>query len=95
MVEIEIDYIETLEGERMADAYKMNYIETSATDDINVTDAFALLSGKIYEAMVDGKIRLCQGWNGVLSYDDVQRQQQHVKEQPPQFAFHPGANLKL
>ena len=70
----------------MADAYRMDYIETSATDGTNVIDAFALLSGKIYEAMVDGKIRLCQGWDGVLSYDDVQRQQQQcVKEQPPQF----------
>ena len=80
-----INHIKTYEGESMADAYRIDYIETSATDGSNVTDAFALLSGKIYEAMVDGKIRLCQGWNGVLSYDDVQRQQQHVKEQPPQF----------
>ena len=88
-MKVKIDYIEAQEGERMADAYKMDYIETSAISkyaDNNVTDAFALLSGKIYEAMVDGKIRLCQGWNGVLSYDDVQRQQQqHVKEQPPLF----------
>ena len=82
----------------MAEAYRIDYIETSATDDINVTDAFALLSGKIYEAMVDGKIRLCQGWNGVLSYDDVQRQrQQHVKEQPPLFhsGFPPVVGSKL
>ena len=75
-----IDYIKTQEGESMADAYRMDYIETSATDGTNVTDAFALLSGKIYEAMVDGKIRVCQGWNGVLSYDDVQRQRQQQQK---------------
>ena len=74
-----INHIKTREGERMADAYRMDYIETSATDGTNVTDAFALLSGKIYEAMLDGKIRLCQGWDGVLSYDDVQHQKQQCK----------------
>ena len=74
--------IKTQEGESMADAYKMDYIETSATDGTNVTDAFALLSGKIYEAMVhvDGKIRVSQGWNGVLSYDDVQRQRRQQQK---------------
>ena len=71
-----VNHIKAQEGKDMADAYRIDYIETSATDGTctNVTDAFALLSGKIYEAMLDGKIRLCQGWDGVLSYDDAQRQ---------------------
>uniref|UniRef100_V9L805 Ras-related protein Rab-39B n=1 Tax=Callorhinchus milii TaxID=7868 RepID=V9L805_CALMI len=55
------------EAEKLAAAYHMKYIETSARDSINVEQAFTELTRDIYELVRRGEITMQEGWEGVKS----------------------------
>ncbi|RLW02556.1 hypothetical protein DV515_00007080 [Chloebia gouldiae] len=55
------------EAEKLAAAYGMKYIETSARDAINVEKAFTDLTRDIYELVKRGDISIQEGWEGVKS----------------------------
>ncbi|XP_069468738.1 ras-related protein Rab-39B [Ambystoma mexicanum] len=55
------------EAEKLAAAYGMKYIETSARDAINVEKAFTELTRDIYELVRKGDIGIQEGWEGVKS----------------------------
>uniref|UniRef100_F7E1Z1 RAB39B, member RAS onco family n=1 Tax=Equus caballus TaxID=9796 RepID=F7E1Z1_HORSE len=55
------------EAEKLAAAYGMKYIETSARDAINVEKAFTDLTRDIYELVKRGDITIQEGWEGVKS----------------------------
>ncbi|XP_036920121.1 ras-related protein Rab-39B [Sturnira hondurensis] len=55
------------EAEKLAAAYGMKYIETSARDAINVEKAFTDLTKDIYELVKRGDITIQEGWEGVKS----------------------------
>lgn len=55
------------EAEKLAAAYRMKYIETSARDSINVEQAFTDLTRDIYELVRRGDIVMQEGWEGVKS----------------------------
>lgn len=55
------------EAEKLAAAYGMKYIETSARDAINVEKAFTDLTRDIYELVKRGEISIQEGWEGVKS----------------------------
>ncbi|KAL9836948.1 ras-related protein Rab-39B [Geothlypis trichas] len=55
------------EAEKLAAAYGMRYIETSARDAINVEKAFTDLTRDIYELVKRGDISIQEGWEGVKS----------------------------
>ncbi|CAJ0968120.1 unnamed protein product [Ranitomeya imitator] len=55
------------EAEKLATAYGMRYIETSARDAINVEKAFTDLTRDIYELVRKGEINIQEGWEGVKS----------------------------
>lgn len=55
------------EAEKLAAAYGMKYIETSARDAINVEKAFTDLTRDIYELVKRGEITIQEGWEGVKS----------------------------
>ncbi|XP_015687804.1 ras-related protein Rab-39B-like [Protobothrops mucrosquamatus] len=55
------------EAEKLALAYDMKYIETSARDAINVEKAFTDLTRDIYELVKRGEISIQEGWEGVKS----------------------------
>ncbi|KAL1252783.1 hypothetical protein QQF64_017476 [Cirrhinus molitorella] len=55
------------EAEKLAAAYGMRYVETSARDAINVERAFTELTRDIYELVKSGDITIQEGWEGVKS----------------------------
>ncbi len=55
------------EAEKLAAAYGMRYVETSARDAINVERAFTELTQDIFELVKSGEITIQEGWEGVKS----------------------------
>uniref|UniRef100_H3DLJ6 RAB39B, member RAS onco family n=1 Tax=Tetraodon nigroviridis TaxID=99883 RepID=H3DLJ6_TETNG len=55
------------EAERLAGAFGMRYVETSALDAINVEKAFVDLTRDIFELVRSGDIKIQDGWEGVKS----------------------------
>ncbi len=55
------------EAEKLAAAYGMRYVETSARDAINVEKAFTELTRDIYDLVKSGEITIQEGWEGVKS----------------------------
>ncbi|XP_053187521.1 ras-related protein Rab-39B-like [Scomber japonicus] len=55
------------EAEKLASAYGMRYVETSARDAINVEKAFVDLTKDIFELVRNGDIKIQDGWEGVKS----------------------------
>lgn len=55
------------EAEKLAAAYGMRYVETSARDAINVERAFTELTRDIFELVKNGEITIQEGWEGVKS----------------------------
>lgn len=55
------------EAEKLAGAYGMRYVETSARDAINVEKAFTELTQDIFELVKSGDINIQEGWEGVKS----------------------------
>lgn len=55
------------EAEKLAAAYGMRYVETSARDAINVERAFTELTRDIFELVKNGEISIQEGWEGVKS----------------------------
>lgn len=55
------------EAEKLAAAYGMRYVETSARDAINVERAFTELTRDIFELVKSGEITIQEGWEGVKS----------------------------
>ncbi|MEQ2291736.1 Ras- protein Rab-39B [Ameca splendens] len=55
------------EAEKLAGAYGMRYIETSARDAINVEHAFTELTREIFALVRSGDITIQEGWEGVKS----------------------------
>ncbi|KAL0162459.1 hypothetical protein M9458_041855, partial [Cirrhinus mrigala] len=53
--------------QKLAAAYGMRYVETSARDAINVERAFTELTRDIYELVKSGDITIQEGWEGVKS----------------------------
>ncbi|XP_068773480.1 ras-related protein Rab-39B [Struthio camelus] len=55
------------EAETLASALGVQYIETSAKDASNVTQAFQMLTLAIYQALQTGLLRPTEAWDGVKS----------------------------
>uniref|UniRef100_A0A8C6U1H8 RAB39B, member RAS oncogene family b n=1 Tax=Neogobius melanostomus TaxID=47308 RepID=A0A8C6U1H8_9GOBI len=55
------------EAEKLAGAYGMRYVETSARDAINVEHAFTELTREIFALVRSGDITIQEGWEGVKS----------------------------
>ncbi|KAK5848231.1 hypothetical protein PBY51_005863 [Eleginops maclovinus] len=55
------------EAEKLAGAYGMRYVETSARDAINVEHAFTELTRDIFALVRTGEITIQEGWEGVKS----------------------------
>ncbi|MEQ2275922.1 Ras- protein Rab-39B [Xenotaenia resolanae] len=55
------------EAEKLAGAYGMRYVETSARDAINVEKAFVDLTREIFELVRSGDIQMQDNWEGVKS----------------------------
>ncbi|XP_061595477.1 ras-related protein Rab-39B-like [Cololabis saira] len=55
------------EAQKLAGAYGMRYVETSARDAINVEKAFVDLTREIFELVRSGDIKIQDGWEGVKS----------------------------
>lgn len=55
------------EAEKLAGAYGMHYVETSARDAINVEHAFTELTRDIFAQLRSGDITIQEGWEGVKS----------------------------
>ncbi|XP_077445525.1 ras-related protein Rab-39B isoform X2 [Stigmatopora argus] len=55
------------EAERLAGAYGMRYVETSARDAVNVERAFTELTKDIFALVRSGDIAVQEGWEGVKS----------------------------
>lgn len=55
------------EAEKLAGAYGMRYVETSARDAINVEHAFTELTRDIFALVRSGDITIQEGWEGVKS----------------------------
>lgn len=55
------------EAEKLAGAYGMRYVETSARDAINVEHAFTELTREIFARVRSGNITIQEGWEGVKS----------------------------
>ncbi|TNN64241.1 Ras-related protein Rab-39B [Liparis tanakae] len=55
------------EAEKLAGAYGMRYVETSARESINVEKAFVDLTKDIFELVRSGDITIQDGWEGVKS----------------------------
>ena len=59
------------EAERFARRYSMDYLECSAKTGANISEAFELLTRKIYDAVKDGRIKMEEGWEGVKSVEEM------------------------
>ncbi|KAG7484387.1 hypothetical protein MATL_G00048720 [Megalops atlanticus] len=55
------------EAEKVALAFGMKYIETSAKDSVNVEESFTILTRDIYERVKRGEISIEEDWEGVKS----------------------------
>ncbi|KAG9351435.1 hypothetical protein AGOR_G00024530 [Albula goreensis] len=55
------------EAEKVASAFGMKYIETSAKDTVNVEESFTILTKDIYERVKRGDINIQEDWEGVKS----------------------------
>ncbi|XP_035522748.1 ras-related protein Rab-39B-like, partial [Morone saxatilis] len=55
------------EAEKLAGAFGMRYVETSAREAINVEKAFVDLTRDIFELVRSGDIKIQDGWEGVKS----------------------------
>ncbi|XP_070772907.1 ras-related protein Rab-39B-like [Enoplosus armatus] len=55
------------EAEKLAGAFRMRYVETSAREAINVEKAFVDLTKDIFELVRSGDIKIQDGWEGVKS----------------------------
>lgn len=55
------------EAEKLAGAYGMRYVETSAREAINVEHAFTELTRDIFALVRSGEITIQEGWEGVKS----------------------------
>ncbi|KAJ8386627.1 hypothetical protein AAFF_G00168590 [Aldrovandia affinis] len=55
------------EAEKVALAFGMKYIETSAKDTVNVEESFTILTRDIYERVKRGDINIHEDWEGVKS----------------------------
>ncbi|MEQ2162637.1 Ras- protein Rab-39B, partial [Goodea atripinnis] len=62
-----ISQVTRQEAEKLAGAYGMRYIETSARDAINVEHAFTELTREIFALVRSGDITIQEGWEGVKS----------------------------
>lgn len=75
------------EAEKFARSYRMDYIETSAKNDVNIVETFELQAKRIYEGIQDGSIVIGNGWDGVKKGDEADRLrnvnlQQHKSHRP-------------
>ncbi|KAJ8276671.1 hypothetical protein COCON_G00084230 [Conger conger] len=55
------------EAEKVALAFGMKYVETSAKDTVNVEESFTILTRDIYERVKSGEINIQEDWEGVKS----------------------------
>ncbi|XP_075958503.1 ras-related protein Rab-39B-like [Anarhichas minor] len=55
------------EAEKLAGAFGLRYVETSARESINVEKAFVDLTKDIFELVRSGDIKIQDGWEGVKS----------------------------
>lgn len=55
------------EAEKVALAFGMKYVETSAKDTVNVEESFTILTRDIYERVKRGEINIQEDWEGVKS----------------------------
>ena len=65
--DIWVSQVTKQEAEKLAVAYGMRYVETSARDAINVEHAFTELTRDIFQLVRSGDITIQEGWEGVKS----------------------------
>ncbi|XP_076594063.1 ras-related protein Rab-42b [Chaetodon auriga] len=53
------------EAEKLAGQLGMPYVEVSAKTGQNVSDAFELLTRRVYQGLLSGEVELQEGWDGV------------------------------
>ncbi|KAG5843727.1 ras-related protein Rab-39B-like [Anguilla rostrata] len=64
---IQLRQVSREEAEKVALAFGMKYIETSAKDTVNVEESFTVLTRDIYERVKRGEISIQEDWEGVKS----------------------------
>ncbi|KAJ8347808.1 hypothetical protein SKAU_G00263970 [Synaphobranchus kaupii] len=64
---VQLRQVSREEAEKVALAFGMKYIETSAKGTVNVEESFTLLTRDIYERVKRGEINIQEDWEGVKS----------------------------
>jgi len=57
--------VTTEEGKAFADFHNISFIETSSKSSLYVQEAFTLIAREIYDMLVEGRIHVQNGWDGV------------------------------
>jgi len=57
--------VTTEEGKAFADYHNISFIETSSKSSLYVQEAFALIAREIYDMLIEGRIHVQNGWEGV------------------------------
>ncbi|CAF1005776.1 unnamed protein product [Didymodactylos carnosus] len=59
--------VTTEEAKAFADFHDISFIETSAKSSLYVHECFVLIAKEIYDMLIDGRINVQTGWDGVKS----------------------------
>jgi len=59
--------VTTEEGKAFADFHNISFIETSSKSSLYVQEAFTLIAHEIYDMLIEGRIHVQNGWDGVKS----------------------------
>ncbi|CAF0883784.1 unnamed protein product [Rotaria sordida] len=57
--------VTTEEGKAFADFHNISFIETSSKSSLYVQEAFTLIAREIYDMLIEGRIHVQNGWDGV------------------------------
>jgi len=57
--------VTTEEGKAFADFHNISFIETSSKSALYVQEAFTLIAREIYDMLIEGRIHVQNGWDGV------------------------------
>ncbi|CAF1015942.1 unnamed protein product [Rotaria magnacalcarata] len=63
--------VSTEEGKAFADFHNISFIETSSKSALYVQEAFALIAREIYDLLIEGRIHVQKGWDGVKAGPNV------------------------
>jgi len=57
--------VQTEEAKAFADFHDISFIETSAKSSLYVQECFVMVAKEIYDMLIDGRINIQSGWDGV------------------------------